>query len=159
MRITSEIDVREARIPDELDLVRRLFREYQRELDIPVCFSTFEEEVAGLPGPYILLLLAEEDGMAVGCAAVQRLPEDGCCELKRFYLRPAARGKGAGRLLLSAAINLMSASGFVLMKLDTLPDKMPAAVSLYKSFGFVECERYTDTPGALFLQRTLHSGS
>src|SRR3954451_3714688 len=40
MRITGEISVREARIPDELDVLRRLFREYQRELDIPVCFNS-----------------------------------------------------------------------------------------------------------------------
>ena len=70
-----------------------------------------------------------------------------------------ARSKGAGRRMLQVATTLAAAAGFVLMKLDTLPDKMPVAVSLYKSFGFVECERYTDTPGALFLQRTLHSGS
>lgn len=157
MRISGEIRVREARVPDELEILRRLFREYQRELDIPVCFSSFDKEVAGLPGPYVLLFVAEDDGSPVGGAAVQRLPEDGCCELKRFYLRPSARGKGAGRRMLAFAVS-RAAAGFRLMKLDTLPDKMPAAVSLYRSFGFVECDPYNDTPGALFLQRTLHPG-
>src|SRR6478672_9792014 len=125
MRISGEISVREARIPDEFHVVRHLFREYQRELDIPVCFSSFEEELAGLPGRYSLLLLAEDDGSAVGCAAIRALPEVGCCELKRFYLRPAARGKRAGRRMLHVATTLAAAAGFVLMKLDTLPDKMP----------------------------------
>jgi putative acetyltransferase len=159
MRISGQISVRKASIPDELDILRCLFREYQRELDIPVCFSSFEKEVAELPRRYFLLLLAEDQGTAVGCAAVQPLPDIGCCELKRFYVRPAARGKGAGRRMLQWAMTLAAAAGFGPMKLDTLPDKMPAAVSLYKSFGFVECSPYTNTPGALFLQRTLHRES
>ncbi len=113
MRISGKISVREARIPAELDILRCLFREYQRELNIPVCFSSFDKEVAGLPGSYILLLVADDGGTPVGCAAVQPLREDGCCELKRFYLRPVARGRGAGRQMLDLAITRQLRPGLV----------------------------------------------
>ena len=54
---------------------------------------------ATLAGPGIHLLVAREDGVALGCCAVFEAP-DGTAELKRMVVHPAARGQGAGLALL-----------------------------------------------------------
>ncbi len=61
-----------------------------------------EEELAGLPGLYQppagRLLLALADGTPVGCVGLR--PYEGSIgEVKRLWVRPIARGLGAGRAL------------------------------------------------------------
>jgi putative acetyltransferase len=108
-----------------------------------------------LPGGYEALLIARRDGEAVGCVALKPLPE-GACEMKRLYVRPAARGSGAGRSLVEASIARARDLGYAVMRLDTLPT-MDAARSLYVSLGFRPIERYNDNPieGVLFFELNL----
>ena len=133
----------------DLDVVRALFREYAESLEEhrPYLLG-FDDEVEALPAGYDFILLAEEDG----CVAVRRL-DDRACEMKRLYVRPAARGSGAGRALVAAAIEHARDSGYEVMRLDTLPT-MTAAAELYRSLGFVETERYNDNPapGVRFME-------
>lgn len=87
--------------------------------------------------------------------ALRRLGGD-ACEMKRLYVRPAARGSGAGRSLVAASLARARELGFGVMRLDTLPT-MDAAQELYRSFGFSPVGRYNDNPvsGALFFELRL----
>ena len=121
----------------ELAQIRELFTEYARSLSYHICFESFEKELAALPGEYALILLASVNGAAAGCVAVRAFADD-ACEMKRLYVREAFRGTGAGRALAERAVAFARAEGFRVMRLDTLPEKMPAAAALYRKLGFEE---------------------
>jgi putative acetyltransferase len=133
--------------------VRELFREYSATPGVVACLEDFEREVASLPGMYGppggTLLLAVEDGAenreaAVGCVAL-RMWEQGACEMKRLYVRPAFRGSGAGRELVKTLIAVAQSMGYEKMLLDTLPSMQPAH-ELYKSLGFRQIPPYQKKP-------------
>ena len=100
----------------------------------------------------------ERDRQPIGIGAMRPLP-DGTAEMKRMYLRPAARGTGAGRALATALIAAARDAGYPLMRLDTQRD-FTAAVALYRSLGFRETARYNDNPlpGSLFMALDLTDG-
>jgi putative acetyltransferase len=137
------------------DVLRELFREYAAWLGPQGWFADLEGELAALPGGYEALLVARIDREIVGCIALRRLP-DGECEMKRLYVRPAARGSGTGRALVEASIARARELGHGLMRLDTLPS-MDTARALYLSLGFRPIGKYNENPteGALFFELTL----
>jgi putative acetyltransferase len=150
--------VREADFPRDLEAVRTLFGEYAAGLGIDLCFQGFEAELAGLPGRYARpaggMWIAEGKGEAAGCVALRAL-DDGACEMKRLYVRPAYRGTGVGRALAERSIEHAQAAGYSRMLLDTLAT-MDGAIRLYRSLGFAEVEAYyhNPTPGAIYFART-----
>jgi ribosomal protein S18 acetylase RimI-like enzyme len=135
----------EATRAEQVAVVRGLFAEYARLVDEPACFVGLEAELEALPGEY-RLLLAEA---AAGCVAV-RLLDARTAEMKRLYVRSAHRGKGLGRALAQAAIDVAREAGCARIVLDTLP-KMREAQALYDLLGFTRIEPYLrePTPGAL----------
>ena len=141
------------------DDVRTLFREYQEELGVDLCFQDFDRELAELPGAYAppegALLVAAVDGELAGCVALRRLA-DGVSEMKRLYVRPALRGRKIGRALAEAVIGVARERGYGRMRLDTLPS-MGEAIELYRSLGFTEIAPYypNPVPGARFLELEL----
>jgi len=142
-----------------LEEVRALFLEYQRSLDVDLCFQGFEKELAELPGGYappsgglFLAILGDE---VAGCVGIRHL-EEGACEMKRLYVRDAFQGLGVGRTLAEHAIVWARRAGYERMLLDTLPS-MKAAQKLYESLGFRDVESYRFNPvgGTRFMELRL----
>jgi len=153
------MEIVQALTPGQVAEARSLLREYERSLDIDLCFQGFEQELAGLPGAYApprgRLLLALDGAAPAGCVALRPLA-DAACEMKRLYVRPTFRGRRAGRRLAEAVIAEARAIGYARMRLDTLPS-MGEAIALYRALGFVEIAPYTANPvaGALFMELAL----
>jgi GNAT superfamily N-acetyltransferase len=143
---------------EHLAAFRELAAEYGLSIaDVAACsleHQGFEDELRGLPGRYApscggRMLIAMVDGQPAGCIALRALPEVGVgvCEMKRMYVRPACRGLKLGRLLAERLIDEARTIGYTVMKLDTdTAPKFAAAIGLYRSLGFVECERYNADP-------------
>jgi GNAT superfamily N-acetyltransferase len=140
--------IKHAQTPTELDEVRHLFREYEAFLGVDLCFQSFEEELAGLPGKYTspggALLIGIHENKTVGCVAVRKLAEE-VCEMKRLFVRPGARGTGLGRTLAREIIAVARELGYSLMRLDTL-DRLTEAMRLYETLGFQRTTPYYDNP-------------
>jgi 2-haloalkanoic acid dehalogenase type II len=145
--------------PLALDHIRTLFAEYAVSLGIDLGFQHFEEELDSLPGAYAppggRLVLAAYGVQVAGCVALQPL-EGELCEMKRLYVRPALRGKGIGRALVTAAVAHARMAGYVRMRLDTLPS-MGAAIAMYRALGFTDIAAYRYNPiqGARYMELDL----
>jgi len=150
-----------ARKAGEIAAAAALFREYADWLGIDLSFQGFAAELRDLPGKYAppageLLLAHSADGNVLGCVALRPLDGIAVCEMKRLYVRPAARGLGAGRALVSAIIRSAQEIGYAEMRLDTLP-MMVEAFALYQRVGFVEIPAYyhNPIPGTRYLGKRL----
>lgn len=148
-------DIRRARFPEDLADVVSIFREYVASPTVDLRFQEYESEFASLPGKYAepdgRILLAVLHGAVTGCAALRRVDQD-ICELKRVYVRPAARGLNLGRRLVESMIHEARNAGYTSMCLDVLPE-FDAAQQLYRSLGFLPAKAvsYNPVPGTKFL--------
>ncbi len=154
------IELTPASSPSEYQAVRELFREYAASLGVDLCFQSFEEELASLPGDYAPpsgeLLLAWVDGALAGCCALRPLhasDHTNAAEMKRLYVRKAFRGFGLGRRLAEAVLDAAHRGGYSSVLLDTLDD-MEAARALYEDLGFKSIPPYyhNPLPGAHYLK-------
>ena len=149
----GEVEINEAASPEAVAEARGLFEEYARSLDFSLEFQGFAAELAALPGKYGppagCMLVARRGSDLLGCVALReisgRRDSGRVCEMKRLFVRPAARGLGVGRALCEELVRRARALGYARMKLDTSSD-MRAAQGLYRGLGFVPCERYNDDP-------------
>lgn len=155
------IEIIQAETPAQIEEVRRLFREYEAWLGVDLCFQNFENELANLPDKYAKsdgrLFLITAKNQTAGCIALRKIA-DGVCEMKRLYVREKFRGLGLGKMLIEKLIEEAQITGYKKMWLDTLPDKMPSAVKLYKFYGFCEIPPYYDSPHreTLFMELDLN---
>ncbi len=156
----ASISLSPAQQPDDLDLIRGIFREYAGTLNVDLAFQDFETELGGLPGEYAeprgALVLARVDGEVAGCCALR--PADSAdypnaAEMKRLYVRKPFRGFGLGRLLTEHILDQARLAGYSTVLLDTLDD-MEAARALYEDLGFTEIPPYYHNPyaGAHYLK-------
>jgi len=102
------------------------------------------------------MLLATFNGNAVGCIMYHQM-EPGIAEIKRLFVSKDARGTGAGKALVAAVLERITADGYNLARLDTT-HFLTAAVALYKRAGFKECGPFIDFPKdiqnvAVFMER------
>lgn len=130
------------------EAVRRLFRDYQAELGIDLCFQGFEEELATLPGKYGpprgRLLVIQEDDRSLACGGLRDLG-DNVCELKRIYVEPNARGRGLGKLMSERLMEEGRLLGYDTVRLDTLK-RLETAIQLYEKLGFRRIPAYNHNP-------------
>ena len=128
------------------------------------CFRSLEAEAARLPQAYEEqgggCLMAHAYGQPAGFIAWRAIPApvaSNAWELKRLWVRPAARGLSLGRLLTQAVLDRAVAAGCRSVYLDTVPEAMPAAHRLYLDLGFEPCAPYNDNPveGLAYLSKRL----
>ena len=140
--------------PEQLAEFRGLLREWfdflVNDAGIDMGYQSIEAELAGLPGafgpPRGRMWLAHDDtDEAVGCVTLRPMKDEGACELKRLYVKPANRGTGLGRALTVQAIDEARTMGYRLMRLDT-GTFLDASRRLYASLGFVETGPYYEVP-------------
>jgi putative acetyltransferase len=145
---------------EELDIIRDLFREYEKELDEDICFQSFEEELKSplkkYGPPSGDLLLAYWDDEVAGCIALTKLIDEGTCEMKRLYVKPGFRKNKIGKLLVEDLLDSAKERNYTKMRLDTFL-KLRAAVHLYQQFGFKNISAYYNNPlpGVVYMEKEL----
>jgi len=96
--------------------------------------------------PSIQFFIARSDDVAVGCGGVALC--ESFAEVKRMYVRPAARGNGVADALLARIEAATRAAGLTRLYLET-GDRQLAAIRVYERAGFVRCAPfgpYLDMP-------------
>jgi putative acetyltransferase len=104
----------------------------------------------------VFLVARGAGGEAVGCGAL-RVLDDETVELKRMYVRPAARGRGVGRALLGALEREAARLGATRVRLETGP-LQPDAIGLYEAAGYrpIPCwGAYSEAPLSRCYERRL----
>lgn len=145
--------------PADLNDIRSLFKEYQEEIQADLCFQSFEDELAGLPGKYSeprgTVVLAHHNKKVAGIVALRPIEND-ICEMKRLYVRPEYKGLGIGRGLAERIIREARKRGYKKMRLDTL-NRLESAVALYRKLGFKEMTAYYENPleGVIYMELDL----
>ncbi|OJA32534.1 hypothetical protein BGV62_05800 [Burkholderia ubonensis] len=148
-------EISRAITPAQLDAVRGLMRafvewhggrhgEYRSLLDQYFDPEKFEAELSGLPGEFTpprgRLLIATDEGTAVGCVALRDLGGD-ICEMKRLFVLPSCHGRGVGLALAKTILEEARGIGYRLMRLDTGPKSIEAQ-AIYRKLGFKDIAPY-----------------
>ncbi|MBK1785944.1 GNAT family N-acetyltransferase [Prauserella cavernicola] len=108
-------------------------------------FRLDPEEVG--PGRGAFLVASDvRTGVPLGCGAV-RLLEPGLAEVKRMYVRQAARGRGVSKALLAELEARALALGVTRLVLET-GTRQAQAIGLYLGSGFSDIERYGEYVGS-----------
>jgi putative acetyltransferase len=121
------------------------------ELDAELAGSYAPEQRHGLTidaifKPPVRFFIARQDGQAVGCGGVACFND--FAELKRMYVRAAARGDGVADAIIERLEGEARAAGLRLVRLETGVHQ-PAAIGFYRRHGFTPCrafEPYSSLP-------------
>jgi putative acetyltransferase len=90
----------------------------------------------------VRVVLAYLDGVAIGCACLREFSGDSI-ELKRMFVRPEYRGRGAAKAILVELGAWAGELGFSRIILET-GKRQPEAIALYEKTGFTRIETYGD---------------
>lgn len=137
--------------PDVLALIDELDA-YQKPLYPPE--SHHGIDVDALSRPNVLFAVArDEAGLAVACGAL--VVGDAYAELKRMYTRPAQRGLGVAKRLLSLLEGAALDRGCTVFMLET-GHRQPEAIAFYERAGYRRrgpFGDYVDDPNSLFMEK------
>jgi len=155
--MARDFHITPVRVVDDIKAAAELFASYATSLHVDLGYQGFDAELAALPGKYApppgeLLLARDCQGTPVGCVGLRPLSAEGCCEMKRLFILPSARGLGLGRAMAEAVIETAKQRGYNELRLDTLAT-MTAAINLYEQMGFNRISPYyKPTPaGTVFM--------
>lgn len=130
--------------PAVLEAARGLITEYAVLPHVAGRWMTIDADLAALPSPFVpphgALVVVYLDDAAMACGAV-RLLDAQTAEVKRMYVRPAARGRGLGEALVRTLLAHARALGAERARLDTAPE-LASAIALYRKLGFTPIPRY-----------------
>jgi GNAT superfamily N-acetyltransferase len=101
-----------------------------------------------LRGPDGAYLVGYDGNDPVAGGGLRRL-DVAIAEIKRMYVRPAARSHGVARELLYALEDTARELGYERVRLDTGPKQLHG-LALYRSAGYVDVPPYNDNPFACF---------
>jgi GNAT superfamily N-acetyltransferase len=118
--------------------------QYPGRVQRPGSVTTPDEMVA--PDGTFLVGYHGEQAVAIG--GVRRL-EDGVCEIKRMYVVPGARSRGAGRALLSALEEAARGLGYERVRLDAGPAQ-EHSISMFRRTGYAEIAPYNANHIAIY---------
>ena len=113
---------------------------------------------AALAAPGATFLGAFVAGQMVGCGGYVG-HAGGYGELKRMFVRPAARGLGIGRRLLAALEAHAAAAGLSVLRLET-GVRQPEALRLYERAGYTRrgpFGAYAPDPLSVFMEKRLNA--
>jgi GNAT superfamily N-acetyltransferase len=143
---------------DDADVIGRLLHDFNTEFHEPVPEpAVVAERIRQLmvdEGLTVLLAGAGPDGLAVLRFRPSIWTPGLECYLAELYVVPDMRGRGLGRALMDAAIDLARERGADMMYLGTGEDDV-AARALYESLGFTNREGKPDGPVNYFYEREL----
>ncbi len=121
----------------DLETLRTLYEDFFAERP-PQPYRVVElahelTEVEGAVAKREVTLLAEEDGEPLGFTLAR--PREGVGYVSDLYVRPDARGRGVGKVLLAAAVDALHAQGLTHVTLTVDEDNIPAR-TFYDRLGF-----------------------
>jgi putative acetyltransferase len=89
--------------------------------------------------PHIRFFTAELNGQPAGCGGIALFAD--FAELKRMYVRPAARGRGVADAILERLMAEAEAAGLSVVRLET-GTVQAAAIRFYRRAGFEPCAAF-----------------
>ncbi len=121
--------------------------------------AVLRRECSSLPDVYRppgVFLIADLDGQPAGCVGLSALPGGHTAEVRRLYVRPAHRGNGIARTLMSHAHQHAAQHDMTRLILDVLPART-AVISFYRRLGYTETEPFeTESPvPMIYMERTV----
>ncbi len=157
MSVPDDPAVRRATAADAA-VVGRLLHDFNAEYDDPTpgpdkLAERIRQLLAG-GDTAVLLAGAGPDGLAVLRFRPALWSEALECYLAELYVTPAVRGRGLGRALMNAAMDLARDEGADYMDLGTAETDV-AARALYESLGFSNREGKPDGPVNYYYEREL----
>ncbi|MGH3254350.1 MAG: GNAT family N-acetyltransferase, partial [Streptosporangiaceae bacterium] len=105
--------------------------------ELPAVLQCECHNLQAVYGPPGALLIADHGGQPAGCAGLASCSPERTAEIKRLYVRPAYRGKGIARILMSHAHHHAAQHGITRLILDVLPART-AVIGFYRRLGYTE---------------------
>lgn len=155
MNKNSAVEIRELKLPNDIDFVRKLWTDYltRGNDNMQMLYGVHphnpseqvEQDINKIdkflpPNGRLMLAFINNNVCGIGC--LKAINED-IGEVKRMYVDPSFRKAGAGRAILQSLLHEAKATGYKKVRLDS-PKFMEAAHSLYRSFGFKDIPVYPE---------------
>ena len=155
MKTNSVIEIRDARLPNDIDFIKKLWTDYLTWGNDKMQMlygvhphnpaETVSEDIKNIdkflpPNGRLILAVVNEKACGIGC---RKSINEEIGEIKRMYVDPSFRQIGAGRAILKGLLNAAKETGYKKIRLDS-PKFMEAAHSLYRSIGFKDIEPYPE---------------